>query len=67
MLDPHWLMRMARWARNPPSWGAFRFLLLIVVLCAALYAVDLIWGWPEALTPERINRRMPGVPSGPAE
>jgi hypothetical protein len=59
MLSPHWFLRMSQWVRNPPSWGAFRFVLLIAALCALLVGFELIFGWPDALTPERVPRRGP--------
>lgn len=49
-----WFVRMARWVRNPPSWGLVKLVLAVVALCLALYAVDRIWGWPDALTPDRV-------------
>ena len=45
-----WLMRMAKWARHPPSPARVKFVLSIVAACFALWGVELIWGWPEALT-----------------
>lgn len=52
-MNPMWLVRMKRWARNPPSWGQVKFVVAIVLICLALYAVERIWGWPELLTPNR--------------
>ncbi|MEF3047754.1 hypothetical protein [Pseudotabrizicola sp. L79] len=51
-----WLVRMARWARNPPSWGRVKFVAAIVLACFGLYAIEYFWGWPEALTVDRIRR-----------
>lgn len=51
-----WLLRMQRWVRRPPSERAVRFVLAILAICAALFAVELIWGWPEALTPNSGGR-----------
>ena len=45
-----WLMRMAKWARHPPSPARDKFVLAIVEACLTLSGVELIWGWPEALT-----------------
>ena len=52
-----WLVRMYRWVRTPPSERAVRVVLAIVALCFVLFAVELIWGWPEALTPNSGARR----------
>lgn len=49
----NWLLRMARWARNPPSPARVRLVLAVAVLCLALWGVEVIWGWPEALTVNR--------------
>ncbi len=57
MLDLQWLLRMSRWVRNPPGWRAFLWLLVVVGLCALLIGVEMIFGWPEALTPERLPGR----------
>lgn len=50
MISLHWLLRMRRWAQNPPSARVVYGVLGIIALCAALYAIELIWGWPDALT-----------------
>ena len=55
-MDLFWLVRMARWVRHPPSPRAVRFVLVIVALCLLLFGVELIWGWPEALTPHSGGR-----------
>ncbi|MBK5928953.1 hypothetical protein [Rhodobaculum claviforme] len=54
-----WLLRMARWVRQPPSEGAVRFVLAIMALCLVLFAVERIWGWPEMLTPNSPSGRAP--------
>jgi hypothetical protein len=46
-----------RWAQNPPSMGKVKFVAAIVLLCIALYAIERIWGWPDWLTPDRVQRR----------
>ena len=46
----NWLLRMAKWARNPPSPARVRLVVSVVALCFALWGVEMIWGWPEALT-----------------
>ncbi len=52
-MNPIWLFRMKRWAQNPPSWRKVRFVLIIVLICLALFAVERIFGWPDWLTPDR--------------
>lgn len=51
-MNPTWLLRMARWARRPPSWKQVKFVVAIVLVCLAFFAVERIWGWPDWLTPE---------------
>jgi len=46
------LLRMARWARNPPSAGKVKLVLAIIAFCLGLYAVERWVGWPEALSVE---------------
>jgi hypothetical protein len=54
-VNPIWLMRMAKWARNPPSWARVKLVTGVIALCFAIYAIEYFWGWPEALTPQRIR------------
>ncbi len=51
-----WWLRMALWARNPPSARRVILVLGVIAVCAALWAIEAIWGWPEVLTPERVPR-----------
>lgn len=50
-----WFLRMARWARNPPSAKQVRFVLAIVAFCVLLYAIERLYGWPDWATPNRIR------------
>lgn len=60
-MNTGWLLRMARWARRPPSEGRVLWVLIVVAICAALVAVEwLMGGWPEVLTPDRgVSRGLP--------
>ena len=54
-------LRMARWARNPPSEGRVKLFFAIFALCLVLFAIDRLVGWPDWLTLDntpkgRINR-----------
>lgn len=51
-----WFLRMARWARNPPSQQRVVLVLVVIGLCLALFAVERWIGWPEALTVEKLRR-----------
>jgi len=59
-MSPHWLFRMARWARFPPSERRVKFVVAIVAMCLALAAIEYFIGWPEALSiPPRGHRFTP--------
>jgi hypothetical protein len=51
-----WFLRMARWARNPPSPRMVKLVLGVVAACLALFAVEYFIGWPEFLTLEGEGR-----------
>lgn len=53
----HWLIRMARWARNPPSDARVKLVLAVIALCLMLLAIEQFIGWPEMLTVDRMPRR----------
>jgi hypothetical protein len=56
----NWLMRMSLWVRNPPSPQRVKLVLAIVAICIALWGIEQVFGWPEALTPNRIRPRPTG-------
>ncbi|MFN3644600.1 MAG: hypothetical protein ACK4TB_16955 [Gemmobacter sp.] len=45
-----WFLRMARWARNPPSMRAVRGLLLVIAVCLALVGIEALGLWPDWAT-----------------
>lgn len=45
------LLRMARWARHPPSWKRVKLVLIVLALCLILLGIEWLFGWPDALTP----------------
>ncbi len=51
MINPRHFLRMARWARNPPSEKKVKFVSGIILVCAALFLVERYIGWPDALHP----------------
>lgn len=51
-----YFLRMARWARHPPSSRQVKVMAAIVALCLGLYAIDRLVGWPDWLTPENTPR-----------
>ncbi len=52
----NWLVRMARWARHPPSDGRVKLVLGVVAACLVLAAIEHVWGWPEWLTVAKLRR-----------
>lgn len=51
-----WLLRMARWARHPPSPDRVKLVVGVIVLCLAIGAIEWVWGWPDWLTVQKIPR-----------
>lgn len=48
-MNPIWLVRMARWVRNPPKPWQLYTILGVIGLFALLIGWELAFGWPEAL------------------
>lgn len=51
-----WLLRMAKWARKPPSPGRVKLVLGVVGLCLLLVAIERFVGWPDWARVERLPR-----------
>ncbi|MCP4206587.1 MAG: hypothetical protein GY767_06025 [Shimia sp.] len=51
------LMRMNKWARNPPSEARVKLVFGIVAACLVLVLIEKFIGWPDMLTlePQRRN------------
>ncbi|WP_432450057.1 hypothetical protein [Aliiroseovarius marinus] len=56
-MNLRWLMRMSKWARNPPSEKQVKLFLLVVAICFSLFAYEYFIGAPEWMKLERVNRR----------
>ncbi|CUH53544.1 hypothetical protein [Shimia marina] len=50
------LIRMSRWARNPPSETRVKLVFGVILACLALVAIERFIGWPDALTTKPIPR-----------
>ncbi|MGR1582225.1 hypothetical protein ACSSNL_12250 [Thalassobius sp. S69A] len=50
-----WFLRMAKWARHPPSAKRVRLVLGVIALCLILVAIERWIGWPEALTVQKMR------------
>jgi hypothetical protein len=51
-MNPNWLIRMAQWARNPPSPQRVKLVLAVVAICFILFGIERLVGWPDWL---RVN------------
>ena len=49
-MNPMWLMRMYRWAKNPPSMRQVIGLLAIIGVCLALVGIEALGLWPDWAT-----------------
>lgn len=49
-MNPIWLIRMARWARNPPPMARVKLVVGVVILCFVVFGIEYFWGWPDWLT-----------------
>lgn len=56
-MTPIWLLRMAKWLRHLPSWGRVKLVVGVVLACLVLAGIEVIFGWPKALTVERLRPR----------
>ncbi|WP_199489450.1 hypothetical protein [Pseudotabrizicola alkalilacus] len=54
-MNPIWFLRMAKWARNPPSWARVKLVVGVVLVCFVIFGFEYFWGWPEALTPQKVR------------
>lgn len=62
-MNPIWFLRMAKWARRPPSARTVALWAVVVALCLGIAGFELLFGWPEALTPANPG----GVPKVPVK
>jgi hypothetical protein len=45
-----WLLRMRRWAQNPPSASRVKLVLGVGAVCLVLAGIEHFIGWPDWLT-----------------
>lgn len=60
-LNPRQFLRMAKWARNPPSEKRLILIAIVIAVCLVVFGGERMFGWPDWLsvdsTPKgRINR-----------
>ncbi|MCR8723591.1 hypothetical protein [Frigidibacter sp. ROC022] len=49
-------LRMAKWARRPPSTRRVILVAVVIVVCLILFGIERLVGWPDWLTPNRVPR-----------
>ncbi len=52
----NWLIRMSQWARHPPPMWKVKLVVAVVLMCVAIFGIEQIWGWPEALRVNKLPR-----------
>ena len=55
-MDPRWLLRMSRWARNPPSPKMVKLVLGLLAVLICIWLIERYIGWPDWATAERMRR-----------
>ncbi|SFD75287.1 hypothetical protein SAMN04488523_102278 [Sulfitobacter brevis] len=56
-MNPQWLFRMSRWARNPPSMGRVKLVFGVILVAALIWGIDWLGYWPDWARAERIPRK----------
>ena len=52
-----WLVRMARWVRNPPSEKRLMLIAAVVVICLVIYGIERLGLWPAWASRQRVRFR----------
>ena len=50
-----WLIRAARWVRNPPSGGRVALVLGLIAFALDILALEWLGWWPEAMTLDHVR------------
>ncbi|MEQ6247953.1 hypothetical protein ABMC89_03585 [Sulfitobacter sp. HNIBRBA3233] len=56
MLNPRNFMRMAMWARNPPSWKRVMLVFAAILVALGIVGLDYFGLWPEWAKADRLPR-----------
>ena len=56
-MNPIWLMRMSKWARNPPSTKRVKLVFAAIALALIIVGIEWMGWWPDWATAERIPRK----------
>ena len=55
-MNPRWLLRMSRFARNPPSQQRVIMFFAILATCLLVFGIEKFIGWPSWMTLEHVPR-----------
>jgi len=55
-MNPNWLLRMSRWARNPPSTTRVKLVFGAIILALLIFGLEWMEWWPDWATAERFPR-----------
>jgi hypothetical protein len=56
-VNQNWLLRMSRWARNPPSTKRVTLVFAVIALAFAIWGIERLGYWPDWASAERIARK----------
>lgn len=54
-MNPIHLLRMAKWARHPPSAQRVKLVLVVIAVCALIVGAEKLFGFPDWLTPAKTH------------
>ncbi|WP_421704236.1 hypothetical protein [Aliiroseovarius sp.] len=54
-MKPRQLLRMAKWAKNPPGEKRVKLVIGVIVICLVLAGFEYLFGFPDWLVPERMR------------
>ncbi|SFR40037.1 hypothetical protein SAMN04488005_1442 [Yoonia tamlensis] len=55
-MNIRWLLRAKRMAQNPPSEARFWLVVGVIAVCALLWGIEHIFGWPEWLSADDMRK-----------
>ena len=58
MFNPRHFLRMAKWAKNPPSDKRVKLVFGLIIAALIIAGVERYVGWPDFLTLEKPPRRV---------
>jgi hypothetical protein len=62
VINPNWFVRMARWARKPPSAARVKLVFAVIAIALLIVGVDRLGLWPDWAGAERHPLRLSPKP-----